>query len=112
MAGEIMGRVERIWKSRVEFCERHLPSFERIDARDANYGEFRYSMFTVLTQHIYADSITQLIEMGRTIEMQHHASIVNNVASTDIRYPVQDLARPLQGGDKWQVRQGENQHHG
>jgi hypothetical protein len=75
MAGEILGRVARVWKDRVEFCERHLPSFKEIDARDDNHGEFRYSMFTILTQHIYADSITQLIDIGRVVERVENDTI-------------------------------------
>ena len=64
----IQGRVAQIWKDRVEFCERNLPSFKKVRADDDNSGEYRYCMFTILTQHEYGNSITELIDEGMAQE--------------------------------------------
>jgi len=89
-----LGRVARIWKERVIFCQKYLPSFRELDASDDNRGEFSYEMFTVLTQHIYANSITELIDMGLAIEKHaERLGTVVKVVDSDFRYTVQDQAR-------------------
>lgn len=55
---------QETWRKRVEFCERHLPSFKSINYRADNYGDLRVEMFTVLTQHIQGLSVTELIDEG------------------------------------------------
>ena len=58
----------RVWRNRIEFLERHLPTFGRVSNTDDNYGEYRLMMFTILTQHVHANSVTELIDKGLAIE--------------------------------------------
>ena len=66
----IQNEHQETWRRRVEFCERHLPTFREIGYRADNYGNFRLQMFTVLTQHIHANSVTDLIDMGLAKEKE------------------------------------------
>ena len=58
-----------VWRQRIEFCERHLPSFEELNEySDDNHPGMRIEMFTVLTQHIYGRSVSELLDLGLEIE--------------------------------------------
>jgi len=60
------------WRARMEFIERHLPHFRSLPMRCDNGPKdmCRLEMFTCLTQHIYANSCTELVDMGIKIEME------------------------------------------
>ena len=58
-----------VWRQRIEFCERHLPSFEELNQySDDNNPGMRVEMFTVLTQHIYGRSVSEVLDLGLEIE--------------------------------------------
>jgi len=59
-----------LWRERIEFCEKHLPHFEsnHFTTDNGDSGKTRLSMFTILTQRIYGNSVCELIDKGRTYE--------------------------------------------
>jgi hypothetical protein len=88
-----------IWRNRIEFCEKHLPSFRKMDNTDDNHPGYRIEMFTILTQHIYGRSVTELIDMGIKIEQMHRARLAQQgidlltveIAENSTRTAVQSL---------------------
>ena len=58
------------WRARMEFIEKHLPHFRILPMQSDNgpKDKCRVEMFTCLTQHIHANSCTELVDMGIEIE--------------------------------------------
>lgn len=69
-AGTILASNAVKWHNRVEFCERHFPHFDHYQSLNDNHPGMRVCMFTVLTQHIYARSVTEAIDIGIQIERE------------------------------------------
>ena len=57
-------------KEQIDFLDRHEASIRSINAQSTNFPYY-LEMFTVLTQHIYADNIRQIIDKGIDIERIH-----------------------------------------
>ena len=67
-SGTILASNALAWQDRVEFCERHFPSFRHYRSLNDNHPGMRVEMFTVLTQHIYGRSISEVLDIGIQIE--------------------------------------------
>ena len=65
------------WRERIEFIEKHLPHFRQLTMGSDNgpKDSCRVEMFTCLTQHIYANSCTELIDMG--IEREKNIGMIS-----------------------------------
>ncbi len=55
-----------LWRRRMEFIEQNLPRFRQLPFENDNGpdDQCRLEMFTCLTQHIYANSVVELVDMG------------------------------------------------
>ena len=51
----------------VGFIVRHPPTFREVGFQSQN-NPYVYVMFTILTQHIYADSVEELLDKGIDME--------------------------------------------
>lgn len=54
-------------KEQIDFLDRHEASIRSLHAQSTNFPYY-LEMFTVLTQHIYADNIQQILDKGIDIE--------------------------------------------
>ncbi len=51
----------------IEFLDRHSPSFTINHPQETNFPYY-FTMFTVLTQHIQGDCVSELLDIGIDIE--------------------------------------------
>ncbi len=54
----------------INFMQRHEVSIDEVHPQSTNFP-YCYYMFTVLTQHIYADSIRELLDIALDKEVTH-----------------------------------------
>ena len=67
-----------LWRRRMEFIERYLPHFRKLPFQCDNgpADKCRLEMFTCLTQHIYANSVAELVDMGIVIAKEKGESLL------------------------------------
>jgi len=64
------------WRARMEFIEKFLPHFRTLPMLSDNgpKDQCRVEMFTCLTQHIYGNSCTELVDKGIIIAKEKGVS--------------------------------------